>query len=106
MRYVRVFDFGCCVGPPSISVPSSPTLADANNSECDDSTNDEEADDRHEAVEIAPPPSAFVLRLIEQILVISGSGVTTAELALGVVRLKHPVLGVWGQREESSNHPR
>lgn len=80
-----------------------PSLPDSNHSKCDNGTDDQETNKRHDTVEIAPPLGALVPRLVEDadfVLVVD-----MAEAAGAEALLLHLMLWVGGQGEKSGNHP-
>ena len=82
----------------------TPALPNANDRERDDGADDEQADDGHAPVKVAPPSRALISRLVHVELVSEG-GMGRLEAALATVRFRLVEGGIRRDREERGHHP-
>jgi hypothetical protein len=76
----------------------TPTLLDTNDCEGHDGANDEQPDDGHDPIKIAPPSGALIPRLVDGLLESVG-GMRRLEVRLLAV------VGIGRDRKERGNHP-
>lgn len=82
----------------------SPTLFRANNSESNDSSDDQQADNRHNPIKITPPSRAGVPYIFDSAVVL-WFGLLVFLFSCSLVNFRNVMHWSWWQRQQGCYHP-